>query len=265
MRRLPFASLLPLVAGFARPEDDYYAHRPATKDSYMNCGSTSLCGVLALESGLGTAGGYYKHAVPGVHGLWPEIGEYGSSACKAPADSSDPKQPVGCYEDGSGASHILEFMTHEWEKHGKCAGVHDSTDFFTQICDLSKAPVALMVQTRASGKTDIADYGSALTAAGYPVFAATDSEHGQVELSACADDSGKWHLAAVKDFASVCGSGPTPSPSPSPSPSPTPTPSGQCVKDEKGPPCTSDGQCTKLKNCIRCSHHGFCTDVPLSD
>ena len=38
----------------------------------------------------------------------------------------------------------MDFETHEWIKHGRCAGVKDADDFFTQVCALSAAPLALM-------------------------------------------------------------------------------------------------------------------------
>ena len=42
-----------------------------------------------------------------------------------------------------------------------------------------------------------------LKAAGYAIFG-TDAKNSQVELSACADASGTWHLAAISDFAATC-------------------------------------------------------------
>ncbi|KAJ8605654.1 hypothetical protein CTAYLR_000161 [Chrysophaeum taylorii] len=81
---------------------------------YMTCGSgVSLCGVLALESGLGE--GFYAHDEPTVHGLWPNVAPYGDSECVAPRVSeANPTQVYECYdESGSNTSKIVSFETHE--------------------------------------------------------------------------------------------------------------------------------------------------------
>ena len=168
----------------------------------MDCGSAPLCGVLTLETGLGS--GYYRHDAVTVHGLWPEVGQYGTSKCIAPSDGSDPTVVHTCYEAGGTASHQLQFETHEWEKHGKCAGVQDEGDFFDQVCGLSSAPLKVMAAAKAKGHTDLQGYAQVLTGAGYPVFS-TDSENMQVMLSACAASDGKWKLASTSDFGSECG------------------------------------------------------------
>ena len=175
-----------------------------SNSTYMNCGSTSLCGVLTLETGLGD--GTYSHDVPTTHGLWPETGSYGSSKCVAPTSStSDPISVYSCYEQsGESKSSLISFESHEWEKHGQCAGVKDADDFFTQVCSLSTAPLKVMTQTRSGGATSLSSFQSALEDAGYPVFA-TDSDFSQVLLSACAGSDGRWVLSSVSDFASKCG------------------------------------------------------------
>ena len=110
---LRLLNLLLLLAGSAD------AARGSQK---MVCGSgVNVCGVLTLESGFGT--GYYKHDGPAVHGLWPEVSPYGSSACVAPIDSTDPGKVYSCYSTDSGGK---PFENHEWEKHGVCAGVQVS-------------------------------------------------------------------------------------------------------------------------------------------
>jgi len=228
----------------------------------MDCGGASLCGVLTLETGKGS--GYYQHPAPAVHGLWPETGSYGTSKCVPPKNSANPTSIYSCYKDESGGeSHQLDFETHEWTKHGVCSGVRDVTDFFDQICSLSAGPLKVMAGARAAG-LDLVDTADQLQRSGYCVFNTMDQF--QVSLSACAGLDGKWKLADVSDFSTVCGgSGPSPAPSPSPSPSPTPTPStAKCVKSQHGPPCTSDKDCAGLEDCVRCAHSGFCTDVPAS-
>ena len=67
------------------------------RDGKMDCGEgVPLCGVLTLETGYG--GGYYHHAHPSVHGLWPQVGEYGSSACIPPrVSAASPTRLYPCY------------------------------------------------------------------------------------------------------------------------------------------------------------------------
>ena len=216
---------------------------------YMNCSGTALCGVLTVESGFGT--GYYNHSTPAVHGLWPEVGGFGSSACVAPADTTPPATLFPCYV-GSDPVHQLQFEQHEWSKHGICSGTANATDFFSQICSLAEAPLALMAKKRATGTKETAAFAQALQVAGYPVWNTMDD--GQVELSACADAHGKWKLGPLSDFVSLCGSGPPVPPAP-------PTPE-RCVPNVHGPPCKADGDCTALPGCVRCAHSGFCTDEP---
>ena len=179
--------------------------------------------------------------------------------------SAQPNQLISCYDD-------LGFEQHEWGKHGVCAGVKDAKDFFTQVCALSKAPLKVMAAT-VSGGGDLALVKSDLIAAGYAVFA-TDAKHAQVELTACADASGTWHLAPVADFAAKCGKGPNP-PAPGPAiadfaakcgkkpktPAPGPAPT-KCVPGKQGPACKTDSDCTHAAGCRRCAHSGFCTAEP---
>ena len=195
----------------------------ASKGIYMDCGDAPLCGVLTLETGLGS--GPYHHDFVSVHGLWPEVGDYGTSACIPPAASfADPRTVYSCYDhhhpgggDSSGGGSSgnsmgpLTFETHEWEKHGTCAGVQDATDFFTQLCALSTAPLAVMDAVKTAGHVDLNDYKARLTSAGYEVFA-TGTWNMQLMLSACAGEDGQWKLAAVAQFSDTCpggGTGPT--------------------------------------------------------
>lgn len=225
----------------------------------MDCGAgVPLCGVLTLESGYGS--GYYQHDTPSVHGLWPESGSYGTSQCIAPEDPTDPTKIYSCYQNYDDAAHQLEFEGHEWDKHGKCAGVRDVEDFFGQICALSAAPLEVMSEVRSSKPGDFAAMKTALMKAGYPVW--SESGEQEVLLSACASYDGRWKLAEVSDFRALCG-GSTPTPAPSPTPSPSPS-TGKCVKNVKGPKCSSSADCVGLESCVRCAHSGYCTDVPLA-
>jgi hypothetical protein len=173
-------------------------------NAYMDCGAVAVCGVIVLETGLGD--GNYRHDSPVVHGIWPEVGDYGSSQCVAPSKSgADPTEVHSCYDQRSETrDEALEFETHEWEKHGHCAGVKDESDFFTQVCGLSSAPLAVMAGTRSGGATDLGAYVTDLMGKGFPVFD-KDEDNSQVQLSACLGTDGQWVLAKVADFGTACG------------------------------------------------------------
>jgi len=45
-----------------------------------------------------------------VHGLWPEVGSYGTSECLAPANSASPQIVYPCYnQEGEQQSDLLSF------------------------------------------------------------------------------------------------------------------------------------------------------------
>lgn len=169
----------------------------------MTCGPTvKLCGILTLESGYGP--GAYNHPLPGVHGLWPENGEYGTSQCIAPVSTADPVKVYSCYNDTSQTDDSnLSFEIHEWEKHGVCAGVKNSDDYFTQICALAAAPINIMTKVKNQGG-DLDAMAKAVTREGYEIYE-VDTTDSQLELSACAPSTGKWVLSAMADFAKNCG------------------------------------------------------------
>jgi len=223
----------------------------------MNCGSdVPLCGVLTLQSGYGTDA--YHHSLPGVHGLWPETGAYGTSQCIAPEDATDPSSVYTCYALPD-ETEPLSFEIHEWDKHGVCAGVANEADYFNQICSLSAGPIKVMTDARAAQPGDFDAMKSALVSAGYPVWGETSQQ--EVMLSVCAREDGDWRLAKVEEFSSLCASlGPTPSPGPVPSP----TPQGECIPNTHGPACQADADCEGVSGCVRCAHSGYCTDVPLA-
>lgn len=174
---------------------------------YMDCNGTALCGVLTVESGIGD--GYYEHKHPAVHGLWPQTSRFGSSACIPPEDSTDPSTVFPCYREGAdvGQEHQLKFEQHEWNKHGKCAGARNATDFFQQVCALSAAAVKQMTKARKSGMTETEDFAKNLKATGFPVW--DTMLEGQVQLAACGDSQGVWHLAMPDRFDQLCGTGRT--------------------------------------------------------
>mmetsp|Transcript_114478 Transcript_114478/g.296610 ORF Transcript_114478/g.296610 Transcript_114478/m.296610 type:complete len:319 (+) Transcript_114478:82-1038(+) len=225
----------------------------------MECGANvPLCGLLTLQTGLGT--GVYHHNKPMVHGLWPEVGSYGSSKCIKPEDPTPPSTVYPCYADPD-EPDTLGFEQHEWEKHGECAGAKDQSDYFDQVCRLSTAPLAALRKARDAGQ-DFNAMADSLQSAGFCVFSLSTYEK-QIMLSACAGADRRWKLADVSDFSRVCGSGgPSPGPSPSPSPPPSPKP-GACVTGHHGPPCKSNADCDGVKDCVRCAKSGFCTDVPI--
>lgn len=223
----------------------------------MSCGG-GLCGVLVLETGQGQ--GYYQHSKPSVHGLWPEVAPYGDSKCVAPGSWLSSALP-SCYEEPAQQAHQAQFVQHEWQKHGSCAGVTSEQDYFQQVCSLSQAPLKVMTEA-ISANGDVEAAASALRAAGFPVIQ-VDGTNSQVMLSACAaagTTGYSWIIAPVEKFPELCGSQP---PTP-PAPVPTPAPDMRvCVRGRRGPECSSDGEC-QLSGCLRCAHSGFCTDQPLS-
>lgn len=217
----------------------------------MDCGrNVSLCGVLTLETGLGS--GVYEHDEPCVHGLWPETGTYGNSECVAPSGSTaDPTRVYTCYE--ASGDDAVSFEVHEWEKHGECAGVESAEDYFDQVCKMARAPVAVLALTRRRGG-DFQDMAVALRAAGYEIFS-EDTTNMQFSLSACSTPDHTWVLSAVHDFQSNCG-GWVFDDDPSDDVS-------SCEPNTHGPPCSSDADCSSVPNCVRCAGSGFCTLVPL--
>jgi hypothetical protein len=167
----------------------------------MTCGDgVPLCGILVLISGLQPSGEYHQ-AEPGVHGLWPETGSYGTSQCIPPQSKVDPKKVYSCYKNDG--YDLLGFENHEWEKHGECAGVQSADDFFTQMCSMANPPLQIMTQIKNSGG-NLEAMSTALSQAGYPVWS-LDTDNYQVYLSACAGKDGQWKLSAVSSFTQACG------------------------------------------------------------
>merc|ERR1719215_2363588 len=102
---------------------------------YMACGEgVPMCGVLALDTGFGSAP--YNRSVPSVHGLWPAVDGYGNSACVYPESLKASNDVFPCYDIDSAnvASGLppLQFQEHEWLKHGRCAGMRDYQEYFSQ-------------------------------------------------------------------------------------------------------------------------------------
>lgn len=178
----------PLAAGFPK---------------YMTCGEgVDVCGVLVLETGLGK--GVYHHGHAAVHGLWPQVDEFGSSQCVAPEDTTEPDHIYDCYNDMEDSkSHLLWFESHEWDRHGKCAGAKSADDFFSQICSLSKAPVQLLNQAKAKSP-EFSAMEQALADGGYTVYD-TDVENDQMLLPVCRQPGGTWVMSTVDDFFKNCG------------------------------------------------------------
>ena len=231
-----------------------------TTAAFMDCDGAPLCGVLTLETGLGR--GLYEHPAPSLHGLWPQVGKYGSSQCLRPTKSAAaPTDLYPCYQQTETAyRRQLSFQAHEWTKHGRCAGAVDAEDYFMKACRLSNAPIRLLIDERQSGTSELAAFGRRLEREGYPVFA-LDHRNKQVELSVCAGDDGVWMLAKPSDFRAKCGGRASTTRVP-----PTPTPSASaatsCVRNVKGPKCEQDADCG-YSGCVRCAKSGYCTDQAL--
>lgn len=239
---------------------------PLASCKAMSCGTgVPLCGTLTLQSGLGN--GVYQSEAPLVHGLWPEVGKYGTSKCSKPKNPAGPVKVYDCYNTpGSSHTHALSFEGHEWQRHGMCAGAADVNDFFAQVCSLSKGPVETMTVVRKAGH-NLDAMVKALKAKGYPVWA-VDQMNKQAELSVCAGSDGRWVFSSVADMPTKCG-GASPSPSPGPpspappSPAPPQPANGSCKPGVRGPKCKQDDDCKSCDGCIRCAHSGYCTSQPL--
>lgn len=162
---------------------------------FMNCGNNvPYCGILVLQRGGGSAS--YFHEIPQVHGLWPETGLYGTSQCVIPAGNIDDEIPnVDCYSDKS-------FQTHEYIKHGICASI-SATDFFDQVCGLSKAPLEIMNILKVKGYS-LSEMASELQSQNYPIFN-SHAGNDQLEISVCAGENKVWKISNVSDFESNCG------------------------------------------------------------
>mmetsp|Transcript_65538 Transcript_65538/g.156662 ORF Transcript_65538/g.156662 Transcript_65538/m.156662 type:complete len:284 (+) Transcript_65538:79-930(+) len=251
------AAILGVVVWQSQNVDD-----DETMKKPMSCGSAALCGVLALETGLGS--GLYHHAEPSVHGLWPETPPYGTSRCIRPKSKVAPSSLPSCYRNQEAAKdpeHEKEFVDHEWTKHGSCAGTINGKNFFQQICNMSEEPLKVMAAGLQKSH-DIHALVSELEKANFSVHE-IDSEYGQILLSACgvADASGNyvWKLAAEANFNESCSSG-----GPTPSPPAPPTPGASCQAGLHGPACQTDADCKNVAGCVRCAHSGYCTDQPVS-
>ena len=232
-----------VMAFFMQDDSGFHSLAPAGR---MDCKGAAVCGVLALESGVGTA--RYDHWPPYVHGLWPQVYPYGNSACRRPTVSA--RTATGsatCYKDRG-------FQAHEWEKHGVCAGVRDSQDFFVQVCSLASKPLNLMTDAGRDLKAQV----QALMSAGYFIWK-VDIKQQRISLSACGTCEGEWHLVPPDQFTARCGGACAIKP-------PPPPPAGSalaCVPNKHGPPCASNADCKGKAGCLRCARSGFCTDVPL--
>lgn len=111
--------------------------------AFMTCPASSpMCGVLAIESGFGPNA--YKHPAPGLHGLWPETGAYGTSACQRPQNATFDASAVArqcAYVNETSGDWV--FARHEWAKHGMCAGgPGPASAYFAQACSLARVALS---------------------------------------------------------------------------------------------------------------------------
>lgn len=150
---------------------------------FMNCTAAFLCGLLVVESGFGP--GAYQHAgVPGLHGLWPEVPPYGTSACVPPANATF--VPASC-------AYVSDARlgAHEWGKHGMCAGGPGAAVFFEQACALAAPVVAVMAAHAESWTTMKAAVLLAAVKAKWRVWAMDESEK-QILVRVCSQGDGVW-------------------------------------------------------------------------
>ena len=143
--------ILPGAAALLAPAMQLSLLLASNGPNFMDCRAAPLCGVVTLETGLG--GGKYQHDQPVVHGLWPQVGKYGSSSCTAPSSSAaKPTALATCYAPTApSAEAALAFERYEWGKHGVCAGTVDAADYLDQLCSLAAAPLAEMSRARRAG------------------------------------------------------------------------------------------------------------------
>lgn len=197
------------VAGTALENDDVLLlqHKSScsnvSETSEMDCGGARMCGILALQ--MGTGDGVYESIIPQVHGLWPSVPPWGNAPCVTPTVSfADLPTLASCYQpEGNETTQEQSwFEDHEWEKHGVCAGVKDAADYFNQVCNLSTRPLQIMQEVRSAGGS-LVDAADQLQDLGICVRSL--GPHEQIYLSACAGPDGRWKLADIHSFASVCG------------------------------------------------------------
>lgn len=239
-----------VLQGCGKQPSKHSCSEVSSHGRFMSCGEgVPLCGVLALETGLGS--GVYHHSQAVVHGLWPAVQNYGDSQCVSPKVPNPPKTIHSCYlQPGARTSSQLGFEKHEWNKHGLCAGVTDELDFFQQVCQLSSDPLQVLHSARAEA-LDMAGTVDLLQKQGYCVWQLGSEK--QIELSACASNDGRWKLADIAEFPTTCGT--------------TNKDHRQlgsmCIPGRHGPFCRSDDDCAGKQGCIRCAKSGFCTGVSL--
>lgn len=105
-----------------------------------------LCGTLTIESGLGA--GNYHHNIPGVHGLWPEVNQYGNSSCVKPKNFTfdiTSKSDLCNYVNDTDKN--FWFPKHEWYKHGKCSGgPGPASEYFKEMCIISNPIVKKIME-----------------------------------------------------------------------------------------------------------------------
>ena len=156
---------------------------------YMNCDSvcgTPYCGVLTLQRGEGPR--KYRHRTPQIHGLWPQVGKYGSSECfKSPVKTISNLQ--SCYSDRS-------FAQHEWSAHGKCAE-KTPNDYFEESCALSALPLQIMANARAQGE-NLQTISAKLTQANFHVWN-TNPATDEVSLTVCSGRDLNWTFLKASD------------------------------------------------------------------
>ena len=161
----------------------------------MKCGDAPFCGVLTLQSGDGP--NEYNHDEPSIHGLWPQVPDYGDSDCVKPEGDSnaDVSKYMDCYTDE-------DFAVHEWQHHGICAASTPDS-YFSQACSLATDPLSTMSDEKSSG-SDINEMADALEKEGYEVWY-VDNTNMQVELVVCAGSNTNWKFSSVSDFSKNCG------------------------------------------------------------
>jgi hypothetical protein len=157
----------------------------------------ALCGTLTVESGLGP--GLYGGGTPGIHGLWPETGNYGNSKCMAPKDktfdvnSSNVNLLCDSINETDNQGNF-SFAKHEWTKHGMCSGgPGPASHYFNTMCNIGSPIVNLIKE-----KSSFEDMQSSIANSDYQKYLFNiDHTNKQFEFGVCSTGDGVWQYCTI--------------------------------------------------------------------
>lgn len=195
-------------------------------EHYMQCDFGGLCGVLAIQVGVGGGSDLYPTA-PRALGLWPDVAPFSTSQCVKPASEAVPADLPACmavpthggdskrkeHASAGGSEDWTEkarqALVHTWQTEGGCAGTTDFHDYYQQTCALAAWPLEAITEELEHGK-GASEIATMLRFRGYP--ASDVDAKGIILLSACAEQRAPgsnagytWRLAPRDQFSRVCG------------------------------------------------------------